>query len=52
MSVGCLSWNTLRTTKILVILEPRPSYCLLITAFYLQYDHALRKQRKHYEQYK
>ena len=42
----------LEEERYLVILEPRHSYCLLITAFYLQYDHALRKQRKHYEQYK
>lgn len=42
----------LEEERYIVILEPRKDYCLLITAFYLSYDHSLRKQLKHYEQYK
>lgn len=33
-------------------LEKREGYYLLITAFYLDYDNALNKQLKHYEQYR
>ncbi|WP_317854468.1 hypothetical protein [Chakrabartyella piscis] len=35
----------------LVVLEPRREYCLLITAFYLEYDHALKKKLEHYKKY-
>ena len=35
-----------------VVLEPRRDYCLLITAFYLDYDHSLRKQLNQYNRYK
>lgn len=35
-----------------VVLEERSTYFLLITAFYLDYDNALKKQLKHYEKYK
>lgn len=38
--------------RYMVVLEPRESYCLLITAFYFDHDHALAKKLKHYEQYK
>lgn len=33
----------------MVVVEPRDNYCLLITAFYVEYDHALRKKVKEYE---
>jgi len=42
----------LEEERYLVILEQRPDYFLLITAFYLDYDNALEKQLRHYEQYK
>lgn len=42
----------LEEERYIVILEPRENYCLLITAFYLDHDHSLKKQIKHYEQYK
>ena len=42
----------LEEERYVVILEERPGYFLLITAFYLDYGNALRKQLKHYEQYK
>lgn len=42
----------LEEERYLVVLEPRSSYCLLITAFYLQYDHTLRREREQYEQYR
>ena len=35
-----------------VVLEPRLNYCLLITAFYINYYHSLRKQLKNYNRYK
>lgn len=38
--------------RFLVVLEKREHYCLLITAFYLEYDHSLQKQLKHYSMYK
>lgn len=38
--------------RFLVVLEKREYYCLLITAFYLEYDHSLQKQLKHYRMYK
>lgn len=36
----------------IVILEPREKYCLLITAFYIEYDHSMQKQLKNYARYK
>lgn len=42
----------LEEERYMVVIEPRESYCLLITAFYFEHDHSLRKQLKHYEQYK
>lgn len=42
----------LEEERYVVILEDRTNYFLLITAFYLDYDHALDKQLKHYEKYK
>ena len=41
----------LEEERYMVILEKRDGYYLLITAFYLDYDNALNKQLKHYEQY-
>ena len=38
--------------RYLVIIEKREKYNLLITAYYLEYDNALEKQLKRYEQYK
>lgn len=38
--------------RYMVVLEPRESYCLLITAFYFDHDHALAKKLKHYEKYR
>lgn len=38
--------------RYMVVLERRESYCLLITAFYFNHDHALEKKLKHYEMYK
>lgn len=38
--------------KYIVVLEKRTEYTLLITAFYLDYEHALRKKLKEYEKYK
>lgn len=41
----------LEEERYIVILEPRDSYCLLITAYYLDQDHSLMKQIKRYERY-
>lgn len=41
----------LEEERYMVVVEPRDSYCLLITAFYFDHDHALEKKLKHYEQY-
>lgn len=38
--------------RYIVILERRESYCLLITAFYIEYDHTLAKYVKRYTKYK
>lgn len=35
-----------------IVLEERPSYYLLITAFYIHYDNVLRKKLKEYDKYK
>ena len=37
--------------RYLLILEKRETYNLLITAYYLEYDNALEKQLKHYNQF-
>lgn len=42
----------LEEERYMVVLEKREGYYLLITAFYLDYDNALNKQLKHYEQYR
>lgn len=50
--------NTYRThilleeERYMVVLENRAGYTLLITAFYFDQDHALRKKLKKYNQYK
>ena len=36
----------------MVVVEPRESYCLLITAFYFDHEHTLEKKLKHYEKYR
>jgi hypothetical protein len=38
--------------RYLVIIEKRENYNLLITAYYLEYNNALEKQLKHYNQFK
>lgn len=38
--------------RYIVVLERRQKYCLLITAFYIEQDHTLKKKVKEYEQYK
>ena len=38
--------------RYMVVLEPRNNYYLLITAFYFDQDHALRKKLNKYEKYK
>ena len=42
----------LEEERYMVVVEPRDSYCLLITAFYFEHDHSLRKKLQHYEMYK
>lgn len=42
----------LEEERYLVVVEPRKSYCLLITAFYIEHDHSLEKKLKKYEQYR
>lgn len=42
----------LEEERYMVVLEPRNSYCLLITAFYIEHDHSLHKKVKEYESYK
>ena len=42
----------LEEERYLVILEDRKTYYLLITAYYLDYDHSLEKQLNNYEKYK
>lgn len=42
----------LKEERYMVVLEPRESYCLLITAFYFDQDHALKKKLKHYDMYR
>lgn len=38
--------------RYLVVLEKRTEYCLLITAYYIDYDHTLRKLMAKFNQYK
>lgn len=42
----------LEEERYMVVLERRESYCLLVTAFYFNYDHALKKRLKRYEKYR
>lgn len=38
--------------RYVVILEQRPTYYILVTAYYLEYDHAIRKLLKEFEKAK
>lgn len=38
----------LEEERYMVVVERRDTYCLLITAFYFEHDHALSKKLKHY----
>lgn len=42
----------LEEERYMVVVERRETYCLLITAFYFNQDHSLRKKLQHYERYK
>ena len=42
----------LEEERYMVVVERRDSYCLLVTAFYFEQEHSLRKKLHHYEQYK
>lgn len=42
----------LKEKRYVVILEERPKYHLLITAFWIEYEHTLKKLLKRYEQYR
>ena len=42
----------LEEEKYMVVIELRETYCLLITAFYFDYNHALEKKLKRYHKYK
>lgn len=41
----------LEEEKYMVVVEKRKKYCLLITAFYFDYEHSLRKKLKKYHKY-
>jgi hypothetical protein len=41
----------LEEERYIVIIERRETYCLLITAYYLDYDHSLRKLLAKYDAY-
>jgi len=41
----------LEEERYLVVIERREAYCLLITAFYFEQDHSLRKKLQHYQKY-
>lgn len=41
----------LQEERFMVVVERREKYCLLITGFYFEHDHALEKKLKKYEQY-
>lgn len=38
--------------KFMVVVAERDRYCLLITAFYFEHDHSLRKKLEKYKEYK
>ena len=42
----------LQEKRYVVILEERPEYYLLITAYWIEYEHKLEKLLAHYEQYR
>lgn len=42
----------LKEEKYIVVVEPRLNYCLLITAFYVEYNHVLEKKLKHYKEFR
>lgn len=42
----------LEEEKYIVVIERRETYNLLITAFYFDHEHALKKKLKHYEKFK
>ena len=42
----------LEEERYLVVIERRESYCLLITAFYMDHDNSLSKRLKHYDLYR
>lgn len=42
----------LEEERYMVVIERRKEYCLLVTAFYFEQDHSLRKKIKKYEAYK
>lgn len=42
----------LEEERYMVVVEKREKYCLLITAFYFEQDHKLRKKLKKYQKYK
>ncbi|MBQ7016939.1 MAG: hypothetical protein IJN10_08310 [Firmicutes bacterium] len=42
----------LEEERYMVVVERRESYCLLVTAFYFEEDHSLRKKLKRYAEYK
>ncbi len=41
----------LEEERYIVVIELRKKYCLLVTAFYLDQDHALQKKLNHYNMY-
>ena len=41
----------LEEERYMVVIERRETYCLLITAFYFDQDHKLKKKLKHYDTY-
>lgn len=42
----------LEEERYMVVVERRETYCLLVTAFYLEHDHALEKKLRHFQMYK
>lgn len=38
--------------RFMVVVAERENYCLLITAFYFEYDHSLEKKLRKYQEYK
>lgn len=42
----------LEEERYMVVIELRESYCLLITAFYIEHDHTLDKKLEEYEKYR